>query len=101
MADHLFNKQAAIYSEARPRYPSEWFSMLAALTPQHSVAWDVGTGNGQAAVGVSSLSVSLTLHLQLKILRYHRSWPLPTSHKHLSFHAFTSDHRLNYYSRHA
>ncbi|KAJ6908251.1 hypothetical protein NC651_018631 [Populus alba x Populus x berolinensis] len=53
MADHLFNKQAAIYSEARPRYPSEWFSMLAALTPQHSVAWDVGTGNGQAAIGVS------------------------------------------------
>jgi hypothetical protein len=58
MADHLFNKQAAIYSEARPRYPSEWFSMLAALTPQHSVAWDVGTGNGQAAVGVSSLCLS-------------------------------------------
>ncbi|XP_034907383.1 uncharacterized protein [Populus alba] len=53
MADHLFNKQAAIYSEARPRYPSEWFSMLAALTPQHSVAWDVGTGNGQAAIGVA------------------------------------------------
>jgi len=31
--------------------------MLAALTPQHSVAWDVGTGNGQAAIGVSSLSL--------------------------------------------
>ncbi|KAG6768519.1 hypothetical protein POTOM_027440 [Populus tomentosa] len=44
---------AAIYSESRPRYPSEWFSMLAALTPQHSVAWDVGTGNGQAAIGVA------------------------------------------------
>ncbi|KAJ6740936.1 hypothetical protein OIU79_000954 [Salix purpurea] len=47
--------QAVVYSEARPRYPSEWFSMLAALTPQHSVAWDVGTGNGQAAISVAEV----------------------------------------------
>ncbi|CAK7354798.1 unnamed protein product [Dovyalis caffra] len=53
MADHLFNKQAAKYSDARPGYPSEWFSMLAALTPHRSLAWDVGTGNGQAAIGVA------------------------------------------------
>ncbi|KAJ6366267.1 hypothetical protein OIU77_002782 [Salix suchowensis] len=46
---------AVVYSEARPRYPSEWFSMLAALTPQHSVAWDVGTGNGQAAISVAEV----------------------------------------------
>ncbi|KAF9678935.1 hypothetical protein SADUNF_Sadunf07G0088100 [Salix dunnii] len=49
----LFDNQAAIYVDARPRYPSEWFSMLAALTPQHSVAWDAGTGNGQAAIGAA------------------------------------------------
>uniref|UniRef100_A0A2P2K4F9 Methyltransferase type 11 domain-containing protein n=1 Tax=Rhizophora mucronata TaxID=61149 RepID=A0A2P2K4F9_RHIMU len=49
----LFDKQAAMYLEARPNYPSEWFSMLAALTPHHSLAWDAGTGNGQAAVGVA------------------------------------------------
>ncbi|KAJ6917098.1 hypothetical protein NC652_019473 [Populus alba x Populus x berolinensis] len=54
----LFDNQAAIYVDVRPRYPSEWFSMLAALTPDHSLAWDVGTGNGQAAVGVSSDSVA-------------------------------------------
>ncbi|KAG5241890.1 methyltransferase [Salix suchowensis] len=53
--NYLFNKQAVVYSEARPRYPSEWFSMLAALTPQHSVAWDVGTGNGQAAISVAEV----------------------------------------------
>ncbi|CAK7353800.1 unnamed protein product [Dovyalis caffra] len=47
----LFDKQAATYVDARPRYPSEWFSMLAALTPHHSLAWDVGSGNGQAALG--------------------------------------------------
>ncbi|KAJ6737287.1 hypothetical protein OIU85_019360 [Salix viminalis] len=49
----LYDKQAAIYLDARPRYPSEWFSMLASLTPDHSLAWDAGTGNGQAAIDVS------------------------------------------------
>ncbi|PQQ13510.1 putative methyltransferase [Prunus yedoensis var. nudiflora] len=44
----LFDKQVDDYLVARPTYPKEWFSMLAALTPQHSLAWDVGTGNGQA-----------------------------------------------------
>ncbi|KAK9930246.1 hypothetical protein M0R45_027289 [Rubus argutus] len=45
----LYDKQAEVYAEARPTYPKEWYSMLAGLTPQHSLAWDVGTGNGQAA----------------------------------------------------
>jgi hypothetical protein len=49
----LFDKQADIYLDARSTYPSEWYSMMAALTPHHSLAWDVGTGNGQAAIGVS------------------------------------------------
>uniref|UniRef100_A0A2N9FRY9 Methyltransferase type 11 domain-containing protein n=1 Tax=Fagus sylvatica TaxID=28930 RepID=A0A2N9FRY9_FAGSY len=49
----LFDKQAEIYLDARPTYPTEWFSKLAALTSQHSLAWDVGTGNGQAALGVA------------------------------------------------
>ncbi|KAK9930245.1 hypothetical protein M0R45_027288 [Rubus argutus] len=49
----LFDKQAEVYSEARPTYPKEWYSKLAGLTPQHSLAWDVGTGNGQAALGLA------------------------------------------------
>lgn len=49
----LFDKQAEIYLDARPNYPSHWYSKLAALTPHHSLAWDVGTGNGQAALGVA------------------------------------------------
>ena len=54
----LFDKQAEIYSDSRPTYPSEWFSKLAALTSQHSLAWDAGTGSGQAALAVT-LSLSL------------------------------------------
>lgn len=49
----LFDKQAEIYQDARPTYPKEWYLMLADHTPLHSIAWDVGTGNGQAAVGVA------------------------------------------------
>lgn len=49
----LYDKQAAIYLEARPTYPKEWYSMLAEHTPLHSLAWDAGTGNGQAAIGVA------------------------------------------------
>ncbi|KAI3435468.1 uncharacterized protein J3R85_006077 [Psidium guajava] len=48
-----FDKQAETYLQARPTYPSEWYSMLAGRTSHHSLAWDVGTGNGQAALGVA------------------------------------------------
>ncbi|PKI79432.1 hypothetical protein CRG98_000179 [Punica granatum] len=44
---------AELYLDARPNYPKEWFSLLAARTLHHSLAWDVGTGNGQAAVSVA------------------------------------------------
>ncbi|KAL9233351.1 hypothetical protein vseg_008366 [Gypsophila vaccaria] len=49
----LFDKQADLYVEARPDYPKEWYGWLADRTPDHSLAWDVGTGNGQAAVAVA------------------------------------------------
>ncbi|KAJ0040389.1 hypothetical protein Pint_27399 [Pistacia integerrima] len=49
----LFDKQAKLYVDARPTYPSEWYSMLASHTTLHCLAWDVGTGNGQAAFGVA------------------------------------------------
>ncbi|PQM37389.1 putative methyltransferase [Prunus yedoensis var. nudiflora] len=49
----LFDKQADVYLEGRPTYPKEWYSKLAALTPHHTLAWDVGTGNGQAAISVA------------------------------------------------
>ncbi|KAM2280855.1 hypothetical protein ACFX1S_041527 [Malus domestica] len=49
----LFDKQADLYLDSRPTYPTEWYSKLADLTPHHTLAWDVGTGNGQAAVSVA------------------------------------------------
>ena len=57
----LFDKQADIYVDIRPTYPIYLFSMLAALTPHHSITWNVGTGNGQAAIAVSPFDLSLSL----------------------------------------
>ena len=50
----LFVKQAEAYKEARPRAPEELYAYIASLTRSHELAWDVGTGNGQAAAVVRS-----------------------------------------------
>lgn len=47
-ADH-FSAHAADYARARPSYPPELFAWLAQQCPAHDLAWDCGTGNGQAA----------------------------------------------------
>lgn len=60
MAD-LFVKQAKEYSETRPSYPPELFEFIASKTPGYDLAWDVGTGSGQAATSVR-LSLSLNFH---------------------------------------
>ncbi|KAG7561637.1 S-adenosyl-L-methionine-dependent methyltransferase [Arabidopsis thaliana x Arabidopsis arenosa] len=49
----LSGKQADEYLNARPKYPTIWYKVLAGRTSNHKVAWDVGTGNGQAAIGVA------------------------------------------------
>ena len=46
--DH-FSGHAADYAKARPSYPPALFAWLAGQCPEHDLAWDCGTGNGQAA----------------------------------------------------
>src|SRR5260370_3859611 len=50
--DH-FSKQAADYAKFRPRYPHEMFEYLGSRATMRQLAWDCGTGNGQAAVGLA------------------------------------------------
>lgn len=50
--DH-FSTQAADYAKYRPSYPADLFAYLATLVPEHACAWDCGTGNGQAALGLT------------------------------------------------
>jgi SAM-dependent methyltransferase len=50
--DH-FSRDSAAYAGYRPRYPKELFAWLASVSPGTSLAWDAGTGNGQAAVALA------------------------------------------------
>src|SRR5947209_4239229 len=52
--DH-FSRQAADYAKFRPGYPQQLFDYLGSIAPSRQLAWDCGTGNGQAAVGLASL----------------------------------------------
>ncbi len=47
--DH-FSGHSADYAKYRPNYPVEFFDWLATLPPKRELAWDVGTGSGQAAL---------------------------------------------------
>ena len=51
--DH-FSRIASSYAAFRPQYPDQLFSWLAAQLPTRDLAWDAGTGNGQAAIGLST-----------------------------------------------
>jgi SAM-dependent methyltransferase len=48
-----FSKQADMYVKYRPLYPTELYAFLSSLTSDHELAWDCGTGNGQAATGLA------------------------------------------------
>lgn len=44
-----FSGHAADYARYRPTYPQELIVHLAGMTPDHQLAWDCATGNGQVA----------------------------------------------------
>lgn len=54
LADH-FSGVSAGYAAYRPHYPEALFDFLAGTAPARDTAWDVGTGSGQAAVGLAQV----------------------------------------------
>lgn len=50
--DH-FSQQAETYRQFRPHYPPALYKFLAEICPMRKLAWDCGTGNGQAAIGLT------------------------------------------------
>jgi ubiquinone/menaquinone biosynthesis C-methylase UbiE len=50
--DH-FSTQAQTYADSRPDYPPELYEFIASQTKEHTLCWDVATGNGQAAVALA------------------------------------------------
>ncbi|HKR76973.1 MAG TPA: class I SAM-dependent methyltransferase [Rhodanobacter sp.] len=51
--DH-FSGHAALYRDARPLPPADWFDWLAGQAPDRTLAWDAGCGNGQASLGLAA-----------------------------------------------
>ena len=51
-SDH-FSSTAAGYASYRPSYPRALFEWLSRVVPHSEVAWDCGTGSGQAAVALA------------------------------------------------
>ena len=49
----LFSDGSELYASARPQYPDALFAYLASIAPARERAWDCGTGNGQAAIGLA------------------------------------------------
>lgn len=50
--DH-FSGVSSGYAEFRPRYPRELYDFVAAVAPNHALAWDCGAGSGQASVDLA------------------------------------------------
>ena len=50
---NLFDDQADLYVQARPRYPQAIYAYLASLCQEHAQVWDCACGNGQVAVDLS------------------------------------------------
>jgi SAM-dependent methyltransferase len=50
--DH-FSRHAGDYARFRPSYPAALYDFLSKTVPLHELAWDCGTGSGQAALGLA------------------------------------------------
>ncbi len=48
----LFSDKMGLYAATRPHYPDALFAHIARLAPSLEGAWDLGTGNGQAATSL-------------------------------------------------
>ncbi|KAL4607562.1 hypothetical protein ACB092_09G184200 [Castanea dentata] len=85
----LYSKQAELYAEGRPCYPPELFDFIASKTPCHDLAWDVGTGSGQAArslagifknvIATDTSSKQLSFAPRLPNVRYQHTPPTMSS----------------------
>ncbi len=47
-----FSHQSESYARYRPGYPTELFEYLSSIAENNDLAWDCGTGNGQAAISL-------------------------------------------------
>lgn len=71
-----FSKLAEIYGSGRPAYPDELFATIAEAAPGRDLAWDAGTGSGQAAVHLTRYFKSVVA-TDASAAQIANSWPHP------------------------
>jgi len=71
-----FSKMASEYAASRPVYPAELFAWLAGVSPAREIAWDVATGNGQAAVGLAT-HFARVIGSDVSARQLENAWPHP------------------------
>lgn len=54
MTKDLFSQQNSFYAKYRPTYPAELYEYILSYVQEKNIAWDCGTGNGQAAYALAS-----------------------------------------------
>ena len=84
--DH-FSGHSEQYAQSRPRYPDEIYAYLASLTPARSLAWDCGTGNGQAAAGLAH-HFDKVYATDASAEQISRAYP----HENVEYHAEPAEH---------
>ncbi|MCS6885469.1 MAG: class I SAM-dependent methyltransferase [Acidobacteriota bacterium] len=72
-----FSQSAELYCTYRPTYPTKLFDYLTSLCSKHSLAWDVATGNGQAALPLADrfekvIATDISVHQLEQALRHPR-----------------------------
>ncbi len=80
MYKDYFSQQSNAYRTFRPTYPDPLFSYLSSLCLHHKLAWDVATGNGQAA---NSLTTYFSQIIATDISRQQLSYTSP--HPQISY----------------
>jgi SAM-dependent methyltransferase len=84
--DH-FSGHSGQYAQSRPKYPSEIYAYLASIAPACSLAWDCGTGNGQAALGLAK-HFDRVYATDASAEQISHAYP----HKNVEYHAEPAEH---------
>jgi SAM-dependent methyltransferase len=84
--DH-FSGHSRQYAQSRPQYPDEIYTYLASIAPRHSLAWDCGTGSGQAALGLAK-HFDRVYATDASAEQISHSYP----HEKVSYHAEPAEH---------
>jgi ubiquinone/menaquinone biosynthesis C-methylase UbiE len=88
--DH-FSQLAERYANYRPHYPPWLFQYIASQCSIQETAWDCATGNGQAALGLTSYFTRI-IATDASIQQIHHAFP----HEQITYHVSSAENVTKY-----